>query len=96
MRYAIRVAMGIALLAATGIALVQTNQEGIRLPTESSPSQQQRSNSGTVVSNAVWAEVLLGLYVSAVVVAKEVETWVSNAGIVRGRNGNGGKRNELP
>jgi hypothetical protein len=44
MRYAIRVAMGIALLAATGIALVQTNQEAIRLPTESSPV----SNSGAI------------------------------------------------
>jgi hypothetical protein len=38
MHYAIRVAMGIALLTATGIALVQTNQEAIRLPTES-PAQ---------------------------------------------------------
>ena len=91
MHYAIRVAMGIPLLAATGIALVQTNQEAIRLPTESPPSQQQRSNSGTVVSKAVWAEVLLGLYLSAVVVAKGVETWVLNAGIVRGRNKTGGK-----
>jgi hypothetical protein len=78
MHHAVRVAMGFALLAATGITRVQTNPEAIFLPRESPPSRQQWSNLGTVVSKAVRAEVLLGLYVSAVIVAKGAETWVLN------------------
>jgi hypothetical protein len=76
MHYAVRVAMGFALLAATGTNRVQTNPEAIFFPRESPPSRQQRSNSGRVVSKAIRAEVPVGLYLYAVVVAKEAETWV--------------------
>jgi hypothetical protein len=78
MHHAVRVAMGFALLAATGITRVQTNPEATFFPRESPPSRQQRSNSGTVLSKAMRAEVSVGLYFYAVVVAKRSETWVLN------------------